>query len=76
MKAKHLLTVTEVDTVRQLYDKISHNEISVDEIALRFAHEFEENYYVEDISSNYVSSKYIIKFDSCEYILDIYLILI
>lgn len=76
MKAKHLLTVTEVDTVRQLYDKISHNEISVDEIALRFAHEFEENDYVEDISSNYVSSKYIIKFDSCECILDIYLILI
>lgn len=74
MKAKHLLTVTEAHVVRQLYDEISHNEISVDDIALRFAAEFEEEDYVEDISSIYVSDKYLITFDSNEDILDIYIL--
>lgn len=74
MKAKHLLTVTEAHVVRQLYDEISHNEISVDDIALRFAAEFEEEDYVEDISSIYVSDKYLITFDSYEDILDIYIL--
>lgn len=75
MKAKHLLTVTEAHVVRQLYDEISHNEISVDDIALRFAAEFEEEDYVEDISSIYVSDKYLITFDSNEDILDIYVLI-
>lgn len=75
MKAKHLLTVTEAHVVRQLYDEISHNEISVDDIALRFAAEFEGEGYVEDISSIYVSDKYLITFDSNEDILDIYVLI-
>lgn len=75
MKAKHLLTVNDAHVVRRLYDEISHNEISVDDIALRFAPEFEKEDYVEDISSIYISDKYLITFDLHEDILDIYVLI-